>query len=76
MTIPEPKFPIEVAFRAAADGINYSLLEYRTCMHLAEIRQGRLQRFLKLRRNNLRLAFGEMADALAIIDEGLTELSG
>ena len=52
-------WPKVIAEAAGADGIYYQLLEYRRCRyHLAEFRRGRLQRFVKLRRSNLRRAFG------------------
>ncbi|CRI67839.1 hypothetical protein THIOKS1860008 [Thiocapsa sp. KS1] len=36
----------------------YALLDYTPCWHLAEFRENRLTRFLRLNRANLRLAFG------------------
>lgn len=41
----------------AANG--YALLDYPPCLHLAEFRANRLDRFLPLTRANLRLAFGQ-----------------
>ena len=40
----------------SADG--YALLYHPPCFHLARFRAGRLERFLRLTRSNLRLAFG------------------
>jgi hypothetical protein len=40
----------------SADG--YVLLYHQPCFHLARFRSGRLDRFLRLTRSNLRLAFG------------------
>lgn len=37
----------------------YALLDYPPCWHLAEFRDDRLIRFLRLSRTNLRLAFGQ-----------------
>ena len=59
MTKEKPKWPKVNATAAGADGIIYQLLEYPGCRrHLAVFRHGKLQRFLKLRRRNLRHAFG------------------
>lgn len=40
----------------SADG--YALLYYSPCFHLARFQADRLDRFLRLTRSNLRLAFG------------------
>ena len=53
------EFPVVIAFRACSSGFSYSLLHYQRKMHLAEIRQGELRRFLHLDRKNLCRAFGE-----------------
>ena len=42
--------------KQSADG--YALLYHSPCFHLAWFRAGRLERFLRLTRSNLRLAFG------------------
>ena len=53
------EFPVVIAFRACSSGFSYSLLYYQRRMHLAEFRQGELQRFLNLGRRSLSHAFGE-----------------
>ena len=59
MTKDKPKWPKTIAESAGSDGISYELIEYPGCRrHLAEYRHGKMQRFLKLRRRNLRQAFG------------------
>ena len=58
-TSQSSEFPVVIAFRACSSGFSYSLLHYQRKMHLAEIRQGELRRFLYLNRKNLCHAFGE-----------------
>ena len=52
-------FPVVIAFRALTSGFSYSLLHHQRKIHLAEFRQGELQRFLHPGRGNLCFAFGD-----------------
>ena len=43
---------------SASSANGYALLDYPPCLHLARFQANRLDRFLRLTRSNLRMAFG------------------